>query len=190
MNWKLFIIGIIVVIPFSLAGCISTDENEDELPLLITIKDVANQGVDVGTTSSDGENYVTRRYLNGTTEVEYEYDSDNDPANSSLVIFYSEADTHRNDDLARDAFHDAVDAYLLGAEFGNSDVQVVEVPGSFTLGEQNYSAVIQSDGVNMGNLVVTQKGNLVYSLILGGPYIQYKQTLINLIGPKLEAFGE
>ena len=190
MRTDRLILGIVISLTILLAGCIPTDVREDELPLLITMGDLANQGVEVGTPTQDGENFVARRYINGTTEVEYEYDSDQDPGNSTLVIFYSEADTHRNADRAREAFHDAVDAYLLGAEFGNNDVQVIEVPGSFTLGEQNYSAIFQSNGVNMGNLIVAQEGNLVYSFILGGPYIQYKQTLVNLIGPKLEPFQE
>ena len=62
-----------------LTGCMPTGVGEDEKALLITIDDLAASGVAVGTASQGGENYFAPRYLNATTEVEYGYDSDNDP---------------------------------------------------------------------------------------------------------------
>jgi hypothetical protein len=166
-------------------GCMSTGVRDHEEVYLITIADLAAQGVDIGTPSQAGENYTARRYVNGTNEVEYEYDSENDPENSGIIVFYSEADFLRNESLAITAFDDAVEAYLFGAALGGNSVEVREVPDTFTLGDQNYSAVFDSDGYRVGNLVVTRKGNMVYSFILIGPYIDRKAVLQNLIGPKL-----
>jgi hypothetical protein len=190
-NIKLLIsIAALVSISFSLVGCMSTDVDEAEKAYLITIADLAAQGVAVGTPSQDGEKYVARRFINGLTEIEYEYDSENDPANSKVVLFYSEADFHRNETLAIKGFEDAIEAYLFGASLNSGDVEVVEAPKAFTLGEQNYSAILESSGGRWGNLVVTRKGKMVYSFLLAGPFVQYKATLSNLIGPKLDHYSD
>jgi hypothetical protein len=105
-----------------------------------------------------------------------------------VVLFYSEADFHRNETLAIKGFEDAIEAYLFGASLNSGDVEVVEAPNAFTLGEQNYSAILESSGGRWGNLVVTRKGKMVYSFLLAGPYIQYKATLRDLIGPKLDYY--
>lgn len=173
-----------------LLGCTSTDVTEDEKALLITIEDLAAQGVPVGSPTQAGVKYAARRFINGTTEIEYEYDSENDPSNPAIVIFFSEADTQRNEELAIKAFDDAIEAYLFGASLNSGDIEVIVTPNTFNLGQQNYTAILQSDGSNFGTLVVTRKGKLVYSFLLAGPYIQYKQTLVNLIGPKLDLYEE
>ena len=175
-----------LLVIFFLSACTTTDVRDDEKKWLITISDLAGQGVNVGTPSQQGEKYVARRFINGTSEIEYEYDSDNDPNNGKIVLFYSEADFYRNESLAITGFDDAIDAYLFGASLNSGDVEVIEIPNTFTLGEQNYSAVLDSDGTRLGNLVVTRKGTMVYSLILAGSYINSEQVLRNLIGPKLD----
>jgi hypothetical protein len=164
----------------------TTDVSEEEKTWLITIDEIAATGVNVGTLGGVGEKYAARRYINGLTEVDYEYDSENDPANAEVVIFFSEADVHRNEDLAVKAFGDAIEAYIMGAQFGSNDVEVVEVPNHISLGFQNYSAYFEINGVKFGNLVVVQKETVVYSLMLAGPYIKYAETIENLIGPKLD----
>ena len=186
---KITIILILAILPL-VSGCVSTDVNPEEKAYLITIDDLAAQGVTVGTPSQAGVKYVARRFINGTTEVEYEYDAEKDSGNSAIILFYSEADTLRNETLAIKAFSDAIEAYNLGATLGNNDIAVVEIPGAFSLGEQNYTAVLETKEIPFGNLVVTRKGALVYSFLLAGPHINSRQTLNNLIGPKLAYFEE
>jgi hypothetical protein len=169
---------------------LSTRVTEEEKALLITIDDIAETGVAVGRTSEAGEKYSARRYINDLTEIEYEYDSDNEPANTEIVIFFSEADTYRNEDLAIEGFYDSIEAYGLGAKMGSSEINVIEIPGHFSLGEQNYSAYLEVEGIRIGNIVVTRKEKLVYSLLLAGPHIKTSQTLHYLIGPKLEMVDE
>lgn len=179
-----------ILLSLIIMGCSTTSVTEEEKNLLITIYDIAAAGIEVGHTTNAGEKYAARRFVNGTTEVEYEYDSENDPENSKIVIFYSEADTYRNEDLAIEGFYDAIEAYNLGAKVGSEDIDVVETPSHFTLGEQNYSAFLEVDGVRFGNIVVARKNTLVYSLLLAGPYIRTSQTLHALIGPKLDMVAE
>ncbi len=183
---------IIFLVAYSvlLVGCAATSVRDHEKELLLTITDIAATGVAVGKTSEEGEKFAARRFINGTTEVEYEYDSENDPANSEIVIFYSEADTYRNEDLAIKGFYDAIEAYTLGAKASSSDIEVEEVPNHFVLGEQNYSAYLEVDGVRFGNIVVTRKDKMVYSLLLAGPYLRKTETLNYLIGPKLDMVDE
>ena len=183
-SWIL--LTLLAVLSFLLVGLATTPVKDEEKALLITIDDIAATGVDIGNTSEAGEKYTARRFINGTTEIEYEYDSENDPTNLEIVVFYSEADTYRNEDLAIKAFDDSINAYLLGAKAGDADIEVVEIPNHFTLGEQNYSAFMEVDGIRFGNIVVTQTGKLVYSLLLAGPHIKYTKTLHLLIGPKLD----
>ena len=191
MNRKILTyISILFVASVILMGCTSTDVREDEKLLLITIEELADQGIAVGTPSQEGVNYVARRFINGTTEIEYEYDAEKDSANATILLFYSEADTLRNEELAIKAFDDAIEAYFFGASLNNGSIEIVETPNGFTLGEQNYSAVLSNNGSNFGNLVVTRKGTLVYSFILVGPTIRYEQTLNKLLGPKLELYNE
>lgn len=187
-TWMLLILS--VFFAFTIVGCGTTTVTEEEKAWLITIDDIADTGVEVGKTSEAGEKFSARRYINGLTEIDYEYDSENDPVNSKIVVFFSEADTFRDEDLAIEGFFDAIEAYKLGAKVGSNDIEVVEVPNHFVLGEQNYSAFLEVDGVRFGNIVVTRKDKLVYSLLLAGPYIRNTRTLNYLIGPKLELFLE
>jgi len=93
----------------------STKVREDEKLFLITIEDLAIQGNDVVTPTQEGVNFVARWYINGTTELEYGYESEKDSRNLTTVVFYSEADTLRNEDLAIKPFDDAINAYTYGA---------------------------------------------------------------------------
>jgi hypothetical protein len=182
-GWILFV-GLLVLV-LGLLGCTTTGVSEEEKEFLITVDDLATQGVHVGTPTQEGEKYTARRFANGTTEVEYEYDSENDPANQTIVLFYSEADTHRDETVSIKSFEDAVEAYKLGAAWGNNDIDVVGGFDHLDLGDQNYSAYLELDGNRFGNLVVVRKGRLVYSFLLAGPYIKYAEPLYSLIRPKL-----
>jgi hypothetical protein len=191
MKVKSFIVGFIsIAISTILLGCVATAIEEGEREFLITIEDLAAQGVDVGTTTHTGANLVARRYINGMVEVEYGYDSAEDPQNRTEVVFFSEADFYRNVELAKKGFIDTIEAYKVGVSINLGDLDIIEIPGSFTKGEDNFSAILKSFGNQFGNIVVTRQGKLVYSFILVGPTIQYKQTLINLIEPKLELYKQ
>ncbi len=183
---------LLIFLPFLfwVTSCTTTDVTPEERVFLITVEDLKNHGVAVGSASAAGEKYAARRFINGTTEIEYEYDAEKDPANSTVILFFSEADFLRNETLAITAYDDAIEAYHFGATLNNNDVEFVEVPEAFTLGEQNYTAILKTNGVPFGNLIVTRKGNMVYSFILAGPYINSKNTLNSLIGPKLAFFNE
>ena len=84
-NLWIFLTSLAVLSPL-LMGCATTPVKEEEKALLITIDDIAATGVDGGNTSEAGEKYAARRFINNTTEVEDEFDSENDPQTQKLLF--------------------------------------------------------------------------------------------------------
>lgn len=69
----------LAVLSLLLMECATTPVKEEENASLITSDDIAATGVDGGNTSEAGEKYAARRFINDSTELVYEYDSENDP---------------------------------------------------------------------------------------------------------------
>ena len=136
-----------------------------------------------------GESTQVKINLDGSTEIEYEYDSEDDPGSTEYLWLISEAEINESAQLASTAFSDRVLAYKSGLLISMSGVEFVEDSRLFSLGEENYIAYMEKDGIKLGNVLVTRKDNIVFSLLLGGLYFDERELLEELMAPKLEKAG-
>jgi len=166
-------------------GCSSREIRDEEKTLLVTIRDLEEFGV-VTNDQTNGETYLVKRNLDGSTEIEYEYDSERDSVNTNYLWLKSEAEVNETVELANSAFDDRISAYKLGASLGSGELEIIEDPKLFTLGDESFSAFFEKDGIKLGNVLVIRKDNIVFSLLLTGIYFDDPQLLHNLMSPKLE----
>ena len=178
------VLASVIVLGVSVVGCSSSEVQDDEKKLLVTVRDLEAYGVVVAD-PTEGETFLSKRNLDGSTEIEYEYDSEKDPTNTDNLWVKSEAEIHKTAELANTAFDDRITAYKIGGFLGSSEVRISEDPDLFTWGDENYSAYFEKNGIKLGNIIVVRKGNTVFSLLITGLYFDDPQLLYDLLGPKL-----
>jgi hypothetical protein len=166
-------------------GCSSREIQDEERELLVTVRDLEVYGV-VTDDPTNGESFLVKRNLDGSTEIEYEYDSEKDSSNVDTLWLKSEAEVLETDELASTAFDDRISAYKIGAFLASSEAEISEDPELFTLGDESYSAYFEKGGSKLGNVLVIRKGNTVFSLLITGLYFDDPQLLHDLMSPKLE----
>ncbi len=174
----------LIISCFLILGCTTRDIKDHEKEFLITVNELEEYGVVIDD-PSEAESFQVKRNLDGSTEIEYEYDSENDSSNADILWLKSEAEVLGSVELASTAFEDRISAYKIGAFLGNSEVEIIENPELFTLGNENYSAYFEKDGKKLGNLLVTRKGDTVFSLLMIGFYFDEPELLHELMSPKL-----
>lgn len=151
--------------------------------ILVTAADLAAL-MDDFTPRRDREKAKKLRYLDGSWELEYEYD---DTANDDAPYIYCVL----NVEITR---RDARAAYTLGKlaekgamELSSGKTLVVESRNDlFRWGDSSEFAMIQSEGRPAGNMFYTIKGTKVYSLRVTGVYFDDRESIEELLGPKLK----
>lgn len=178
-----FCLVIAGLIALSITGIASRKVSEDERSRLVTIDTLAEYCTISGERSLC-ESSVTRHNLDGSLEVEYTYDSSNDPKAKDFLFVNSTAETDRTTRLARETFRCNVGVYKLGTKLAKG-VKLEKQPDLFSLGDDNYAANVTRDGKIIGTVVVTRKGKTVYSLCVYGIYFGERDTLESLLGPTM-----
>jgi len=173
----------LVVLCLAIVGCSSREIQDDEREFLVIVRDLEAFGV-VLDDPNDGELFQVKTNFDGSVEIEYEYDSENDPSNTDILWLISEAEINKTDELASTAFGDRISAYKIGSSIAGAEFS--EDPKLFTLGDENYSAYMMKDDTKIGNVLVIRKGNTIFSLLIGGVYFDDPQLLHELMSPKLE----
>ena len=189
MNSYLRIFVGVILSGFIFIGCTTRNIREEEKDLLVTVEELENYGLNINH-PAEGESYILKTNFDGSTEIEYEYDSKKDSNNDDNLWLKSEAEISNTPDEAIISFKDRINAYKLGLAIGSSDIEIVEDPELFDLGDESYGAYLAAGERNLGNLLVIRKGNTVFSLLLTGKYIDNPQLLHELMIPKLEKTGD
>lgn len=166
------------------AGCSTRSIQEAEKQYLVTIADLQQYGVELNHKAS-GESFEVTKFFDSSQEIEYEYDSDNDPKNKLSLYLSSCVEIHNSERAAKDAFKNTIAGYKLGTFITPNGVDIKAAENLFTLGDDNYSAYYVSNGNKGGNIISTRKDKVVYSFILSGLYFDDKESLHELIAPKL-----
>jgi hypothetical protein len=171
-----------ILLSVLLTGCISTSISEKEKTLLLTVEDFGEYGVDY---SEDylGE-YSKKYYTDVSSEIKYRYDPSED---SSATPFYlvSSIEFDRSESDARESYSLGILAYQGGSFLGGADIE--EAKGFISLGDETYFASVKNDNATLGNIISVRRGNRIYSLIIGGMYIDDPEVLEELLSDRLSA---
>ncbi len=174
-----FAVVVATVILVSFKGVSSRDVRDDERRLLVTVDNLAPYAVIPGDRSLC-ESYIAKHNIDGSLELEYEYDTEKDPMSEDVLFFKSEAEISDTVPLAKESFATRISAYKMGSSLV-SGRKLQEKPSLFSLGEDNYAAIITQDGNPIGNVVVTRKGATVHSLVILGVYFDEREHLESLL---------
>ncbi|HEX5104885.1 MAG TPA: hypothetical protein VFV87_13790, partial [Pirellulaceae bacterium] len=133
---------------------------------------------------AEREVWLTKRNLDGSLEIEYEYDPERAPGAGEDISLMSSASIEPSESSARESFGMTLAAYRLG--FGIYDVQARELPHAMPGADQSHFALIVKDGNPVGNMVVVQQGKRVHGLLLIGLYFDDPQELDDLLRPTID----
>ncbi|MEM8954705.1 MAG: hypothetical protein AAGD22_11180 [Verrucomicrobiota bacterium] len=127
------------------------------------------------------ESFLAKTNIDGSLELEYRYDSDRDP-NSPFLFYTSEAEINRSIKDAETSFSMSIAAYKTGVALVKGRT-IAPLTDFFTLGERNYAARIEDDGIQVGNIVVTRQGKIVHSLLVIGMTFDSRDEIEALMSP-------
>ena len=126
---------------------------------VVTVEDLELFEYDV---SSGNETVVRTRYIDWTSDVEYEYEDD-----EGLYVYCLSSHEHTVRDARGVYLGDMAGASLMARTFEDG-VELVERRGLFSWGDQQQAQVLTVDGVDAGYVVTARKGKFVFSVILTG----------------------
>jgi hypothetical protein len=174
----ILLLAVAALLTISFTGLSSRDVLEEERHLLISADDLAMHTAIPGSRTLC-ESYLAKRNVDGSLELEYKYDTDEDPNAEEFLFLKSEAETSSTITLAKQSFADRITAYKMGASVV-AGRKLEENRELFLLGEENFAAIVTQDGSAVGNIVVTRKGATVHSLILYGVHFNDRKTIESL----------
>lgn len=180
--------GLLALALTALAACLPVEMSESERALLIPVSDMERYGARCLNPDA-AESYSAKRNLDGSLELEYEYDWEEDDEGAPPVWIVSEAEINANAEDASESLEYRVKAYALGIAASGADVDVVEDADLFPWGDEAYAARTVSEGYTLGNIVVVRQGRTVLSLLTLGLDLERDQ-LRSLFEPRMLAVPE
>jgi hypothetical protein len=176
------ITAIMLLAYFGAVGIDSRAITEDEKKLLLTTAQF-NSAVAARFSHQPCESFIAKTNMDGSLELEYEYDSQKDP-NSPFLFFKSEAEINKTVGDAEESFKMSIAAYKTGAAMAKGR-KIIAQPDFFTLGEQNYAARIEDDGRVVGHIILTRVGKIVHKLLTLGMILETRDEVETLLEPVL-----
>lgn len=182
----ILVAGLLVVAGLS-GGCSTRDIQAEEKELLVTARDFKEMAT---VDAANCESFSARKvFLNMSVELEYSFDYRKDAAceSNGALWLQSNATIYKSSREAREGFQDTLMGYKLGNFLLDGESVIEEVPGLFSLGEENYSAYIvrASDKKKLVTVIATRKGNTVFGVLITGVAFVDSEGLHELMRPKL-----
>jgi len=174
----LFVIG--------MTGISSRKVTAEEINYFVTTKDLRPYADIPGDRSKCVTTSATVA-IDGSLELEYEFDSSLDPDVDEVFLLQSTVDIYGSESEAKEGHTLAVAAMKLGLSIGGASVVVEKRNDLMTLGDQQYAAILRSDGNPGGNLVVVRQGKKVFAMLIAGLYFDDRESLEDVLRRSLEA---
>lgn len=188
MTKKLILI-ILVFLLINLTGCVEGEMTDEQLAMLVTFDDL--NMFDIGDFETEScESYMSKTNIDGSLEIEYEFDSAKNENNTDYLLISSQVEVNESIREAKESFRLTIDAFRLGLSISNKSLKLVEDKELFKWGDEYYSSYIVANDNIVGNLITARKDNKIFSLILMGIYFDDKDLLMELLGSKLSFISE
>lgn len=123
--------------------------------------------------------YTWKRNLDGTAEIEFEYDC----GENAKISITSGVEIGRDERDARESFTLTIAAYKTGAKIGGATLE--ERPELLTYGEQRYAAFLRNNNRTVGNVLLLRQGRVLHSLVIAGLYFDDPDDIQDLFAPLL-----
>lgn len=153
--------------------------------VLLLVKDLAPYGVSIPD-AARYEKFEKTRYLEGSTELVYEFRLPEDWRGPGVYI-YVLASVEKDESSAR--FAHGAEKLALGAAAKFEDYEYEERKGFFPYGDDSTFYAIKAKGEQVGSYFTTRFGTRVYSVMLMGIEFYRPEAWAALIKPKLEKFA-
>lgn len=151
---------------------------EDEKKLVVTASTLAGYRK----TDPKCETLTFKRTLDGSREIEAEYDSTK--CDTELLSFTANAEIARSMRDARESFALLIAAYKIGANLGGVTMQ--QAPALLAAGDQHYAAQLKQGENVVGNVFVVRQGRVVHGLFIVGLTFDDSEQIQELLAPLLE----
>lgn len=177
---KVLYIVLACLVMGSLFGCkkhANRLPTEDEVSMLVTIDALADYGY-TNMPREACESWSAKLSLDGTSNVEYEFDSELAP-DSEFIFLSSSVNLSKSEADAQKSFKIAVGAIeLVIRMFGSAEIE--KKPDLIELGDESYSALVTAEDNPVGNLVVIRDGQIIHTLVVMGIYFDQQDLLEDL----------
>lgn len=170
-------------------GCKKIEVTDEHKKLLITYEDLSDF-IDYDLEVESCETYTGVKNLDGSIELDYEFDYEKNENNETLLYLSSGLEIDRTVSDAKENFKIIVGAFKVGAFIGDKDVKIVKDDNLFSWGDESYCAYMELDEIKFGNIFAFRKENKIFYLLLTGTYFDDTEITSELLLEKLNAFSE
>ena len=165
-----------------LGACAKGEIRESDRPLLVTLDEMEDYGFKLKHLA-DRQVFRRSRYLDGSLEIEYEFET---PENAAEVLYVSATAGFER------TVSDAVQSYRLskggigiGAQLG--DATIKEREGFYKWGDESFFAnILGKNGRPAGHIFTTRLGKKTYLFMIAGLYFEERSDWEEFIAPKLQ----
>ena len=164
-------------------GISSRQPTAQEKQAVLTVANFALLGIPQ-TKLAEREEWNCKKNLDGSLEIEYEYDPEKS-GDDQVFRLMSSVEIDPSEEDARESFGMAITAYGVGLQIGGvtSDKQPYSVPWA----DQSHFAVIKNSSASVGNLAIIRKGTRLHALLLVGYCFHDQDELAEMLRTKVEA---
>lgn len=166
-----------------MTGISSREPSVEEKQSLVTIRDLEPYGAEIAE-AEKREVWKAKRNLDGTLEIEYEYDPDLAIGPGDNITLQSSVDIEHTEKDARQTFSLNIAACKTGMRIYG--VKTRDQQHTMADVDQSYFALVVKDEKPVGNMVNVRKGKHVYSLLVIGIFFNDPVTLEEILREKIE----
>jgi hypothetical protein len=180
------IVGLLVcggLVYLGMAGISSREPTSEEKMAVVTIRDLEPYGVEIAEVESR-EVWKTKRNVDGSLEIEYEYDPDLAPGPGDKVILQGSVDIEHTEKDARQTFSLNIMASQTGMRIYGATTR--DQQHTMADVDQSYFALVMKNEKPVGNLVSVRKGKHVYGLLVINIYFDDPHTLEEMLREKID----
>jgi hypothetical protein len=136
-------------------------------------------------TGGRGENIRSMHQLDGSSDIQYNYESKNDPKAREYLYVLSKVQIFAQSLAAMQVFK--MEQLAIRAGVGlQGKAQLVPRPELVTFGDQQYAVEIRRGDKPAGNLFIIRQGRVVHMLTIGGIHFEDPKQVEKLFKPILE----
>ena len=127
-----------------------------------------------------GEKITKTRYIDGSYDIDYEYDI---PDDADAPYLNCTVTVEKNSTDALLSYGSIWGGGKIGmAMFSDVEIEVVERNDLFKWGDRSRFAILKSEGAPFGNMLITRKGRRIFFLLLSGIYFDDREAIGGLLG--------
>jgi hypothetical protein len=169
---------LVVFVLLGAAACLSRPIEDGDRRRVLTIEQLRPYGVELPEDFAKYERLERTKWLDGSTEVEYEFDAIDE---LGLPYLFSSAERHPSKSDACMSFS----AGNLGLKIGG--VELTERNDLFSFGDKSRFGILVNEGEPVGNYFAMCHGKTAFMVIVGGVYFDDTESWTELVQPTLDA---